>query len=183
MLIIGLLIVVAAAAFAGAVVSENWGGSTYTVHGFGHVLGHLTLAEIFLSGVILTAIFFLGLWVASVSSRIRRRSSDRRRAEARATREERDTLLAERDKLARELDAERAAHPVVSPDPAVTQEFPQYAQPQYTEPQYADAQYTQPQYVQPQYTPPVVGSNDSVMGAGDQPIVLEPSRNSTAALR
>jgi uncharacterized membrane protein len=111
MLLIGLLIVVAAAAFAGAVVSENWGGPTYTVHGFGHVLGHLTLAEIFLSAVILTTIFFLGLWVASVSSRIRRRTSSRRRAEARATREERDALLAERDRLARELDTERAANP------------------------------------------------------------------------
>jgi uncharacterized membrane protein len=111
MLLIGLLIVVAAAAFAGAVVSENWGGDTYTVHGFGHVLGHLTLAEIFLSAVILTTIFFLGLWVASVSSRIRRRTSSRRRAEARATREERDALLAERDRLARELDTERAANP------------------------------------------------------------------------
>lgn len=116
MLLIGLLIVVAAAAFAGAVVSENWGGTTYTVHGFGHVLGHLTLAEIFLSAVILTTIFFLGLWVASVSSRIRRRTSNRRRAEARATREERDTLLAERDRLAKDLDAERAAHPVVMPE-------------------------------------------------------------------
>ncbi|HEY0870201.1 MAG TPA: hypothetical protein VGD55_07365 [Acidothermaceae bacterium] len=116
MLLIGLLIVVAAAAFAGAVVSENWGGTTYTVHGFGHVLGHLTLAEIFLSGVILTTIFFLGLWVASVSSRIRRRTSNRRRAEARATREERDALLADRDRLARDLDAERAAHPIVVPE-------------------------------------------------------------------
>lgn len=111
MLLIGLLIVVAAAAFAGAVVSENWGGNTYTVHGFGHVLGHLTLAEIFLSAVILTTVFFLGLWVASVSSRIRRRTSNRRRAEVRATREERDELLAERDRLAGELDTERAAHP------------------------------------------------------------------------
>jgi uncharacterized membrane protein len=167
MLIIGLLIVVAAAAFAGAVISENWGGSTYTVHGFGHVLGHLTLAEIFLSGVILAAIFFLGLWVASVSSRIRRRTSNRRRAEARATREERDTLLAERDRLARELDAERTAHPVV------TQEIP--------------PQYEQPQYAQPQYAQPVVGSTDSVMGGGDQlapPVdVTEPRPDSTAVLR
>ncbi|HTC70801.1 MAG TPA: hypothetical protein VK662_14620 [Acidothermaceae bacterium] len=171
MLIIGLLIVVAAAAFAGAVVSENWGGSTYTVHGFGHVLGHLTLAEIFLSGVILAAIFFLGLWVASVSSRIRRRTSNRRRAEARATREERDTLLAERDKLARELDAERTAHPVV------TQEVP----PQYEQPQYEQPQYAQAQYEPTQYAPPVVAYPDSVMG-GDQPVVL-PEHNSTAVLR
>jgi len=112
MLLIGLLIVVAAAAFAGAVVSENWGGNTYAVHGFGHVLGHLTLAEIFLSAVILTTIFFLGLWVASVSSRIRRRTSSRRRAEARATREERDALLAERDRLAREAHEPRQGFPL-----------------------------------------------------------------------
>jgi uncharacterized membrane protein len=157
MLLIGVLIVVAAAAFAGAVVSENWGGSTYTVHGFGHVLGHLTLAQIFLSAVALTAIFFLGLWVASVSSRIHRRSSSRRRAEARATREERDTLLAERDRLASELDAERAAHPVM------TQEVPTSV------------------------TLPAMARTESVMGPGDytaQPVSLvEPSPRTTAVIR
>ena len=41
MLIIGLLILLAAAAFAGVVISENWGGGTFAVKGFGHVLGHL----------------------------------------------------------------------------------------------------------------------------------------------
>jgi len=166
MLLIGLLIVVAAAAFAGAVVSENWGGPTYTVHGFGHVLGHLTLAQIFLSGVVLTAIFFVGLWVASVSSRIRRRTSNRRRAENRATREERDALLAERDRLANELDAERAARP------AVTQEVPT------------------------QITMPVAARTESVMGSGDYPYTrageyyppqevaaVEPDPASTAVMR
>ncbi len=112
MLIIGLLIVVAAAAFAGVVVSENWGGGTYAVKGFGHVLGHYTLAQIFLSAVVLTAIFFFGLWAASVSTRLRRRASSRRRAESRAAREEHDELVAERDRLARELAAQRAAAPV-----------------------------------------------------------------------
>ncbi len=166
MLLIGLLIVVAAAAFAGAVVSENWGGPTYTVHGFGHVLGHLTLAQIFLSGVVLTAIFFLGLWVASVSSRIRRRTSNRRRAENRATREERDALLAERDRLASELDAERAARPVVTQD------------------------------VPTQITMPVAARAESVMGSGDYPSTrageyyppqevsaVEPDPASTAVMR
>jgi len=115
MLIIGLLIVVAAAAFAGVVVSENWGGGTYAVKGFGHVLGHYTLAQIFLSAVVITAIFFFGLWAASVSTRLRRRASSRRRAESRAAREEHDELVAERDKLARELAAQRAATPVAVP--------------------------------------------------------------------
>jgi uncharacterized membrane protein len=108
MLIIGLLVALAAAVFAAVLLAEDWGGTTYTINGFGHVLGHLTLAEIFLSGIILTAIFFMALWLASVSSRMRRRASARRRAENRAIREEHENTLAERDRLARELDAERA---------------------------------------------------------------------------
>jgi uncharacterized membrane protein len=121
MLIIGLLIVVAAAAFAGVVVSENWGGGTFAVKGFGHVLGHYTLAQIFLSAVVVTAIFFFGLWAASVSTRLRRRASSRRRAENRAAREEHDELVADRDKLARELATQRAAAPVAAQAVAVGQ--------------------------------------------------------------
>jgi FtsZ-interacting cell division protein ZipA len=109
MLIVGFLIAVAVAVFAGVVLSENWGGDTFTVNGFGHVLGHLTLGQIFISGIALTAVFFVGLWMASVSSRMRRRASGRRRAENRAIREEREELLADRDRLARELAAERDA--------------------------------------------------------------------------
>lgn len=108
MMFIGLLIALAAAAFAAVVLAENWGGVTYTIHGFGATLGSLTLAEIFLAGIILTAIFFIALWLASVSSIMRRRASARRRAEHRSVREEREALLAERDRLSRELEAERA---------------------------------------------------------------------------
>jgi hypothetical protein len=121
MLIIGLLILVAAAAFAGVLISENWGGGTFAIKGFGHVLGHYTLAQIFISGIVLTAIFFFGLWAASVSTRIRRRASSRRRAESRAAREEHDELVAERDKLARELAAAHRATPVAAPAVATGQ--------------------------------------------------------------
>jgi len=114
MLLIGLLILVAAAAFAGVLISENWGGGTFAIKGFGHVLGHYTLAQIFISGIVLTAIFFFGLWAASVSTRLRRRASSRRRAENRATREEHDELVAERDKLARELAAAQSTAPVAA---------------------------------------------------------------------
>jgi uncharacterized membrane protein len=110
MLFIGLLIALAAVVFAVVVLAEDWGGATYAIHGFGHVLGHLTLAGIFLCGMIITAIFFAALWMVSVSSMMRRRASNRRRAEHRAVRDERESLLDERDRLARELDAERAAH-------------------------------------------------------------------------
>jgi hypothetical protein len=115
MLLIGLLILVAAAAFAGVLISENWGGGTFAIKGFGHVLGHYTLAQIFISGIVLTAIFFFGVWAASVSTRIRRRASSRRRAESRAAREEHDELVAERDQLAGELAAQRKATPVAAP--------------------------------------------------------------------
>jgi len=148
MLIIGLLIVVAAAAFAGVVVSENWGGGTYAVKGFGHVLGHYTLAQIFLSAAALTAIFFFGLWAASVSTRLRRRASSRRRAENRAAREEHDELVAERDKLARELAAQQAAGTAAAPAVAV-------GQPAYVAPAYVAAE--QPAELFPTATPrPVV---------------------------
>jgi hypothetical protein len=120
MLLIGLLIMAAAAVFAGVLLSENWGGTTYQVDGFGHVLGHLTLAEIFIAGLALMAIFVLGVWSVSVSSRMRKRASGRRRAENRAAREERDALLAERDRLAKELAATRAAQPVMT-QPGTTQ--------------------------------------------------------------
>lgn len=110
MLIIGLLIALAAAVFVAVVLAEDWGGATYTIHGFGHTLGNLTLAEIFLSGIIITAIFFAALWLASVSNRMRRRASARRRAETRSMREEHENAIAERDRLARELEAERATH-------------------------------------------------------------------------
>jgi uncharacterized membrane protein len=125
MLIIGLLILLAAAAFAGVVISENWGGDTFAVKGFGHVLGHYTLAQIFISAIVLTAIFFFGLWAASVSTRLRRRASSRRRAESRAAREEHDELVAERDRLARELASQRAAASAASSTPATGQ--PAYA--------------------------------------------------------
>src|SRR5471032_2322413 len=115
MLLIGLLILVAAAAFAGVLISENWGGGTFAIKGFGNVLGHYTLAQIFISGIVLTAIFFFGVWAASVSTRIRRRASSRRRAESRAAREEHDELVAERDQLAGELAAQRKATPVAAP--------------------------------------------------------------------
>ncbi|MBX5447468.1 MAG: hypothetical protein IRZ27_02970 [Acidothermus cellulolyticus] len=107
MLVIGLLIAAAAAAFGAVVTVEDWGGSTYAVRGFGHHLANLTLAEIFLAGVILCAIFFFGLWLSSLSSTLHRRRSLRRRAEMRSLREQYEEVVAERDRLARELEAQR----------------------------------------------------------------------------
>lgn len=114
MLLIGLLIALAAAVFAGVVLAEDWGGASYAIHGFGHHLGNLTLAGIFLAGIIITTIFFFALYMASISGRMRRRASARRRAEHRSLREEHEGIVAERDRLARELDAERASRPAAN---------------------------------------------------------------------
>jgi uncharacterized membrane protein len=130
MLIIGFLIVVAVAVFAGVVLSDNWGGSTVSITGFGHVLGNLTMAEVFLSGVVLTAIFFVGAWLIMLSSRMRRRASRTRRAETRAARQEREEIAAERDRLARELESARANAPIAEP---VTQQMPVVTEPVVTE--------------------------------------------------
>lgn len=131
MLILGFLIVVAVAVFAGVVLSDNWGGSTTSIAGFGHVLGHLTMAEVFLSGVVLTAIFFVGAWLIMLSSRMRRRASRTRRAETRAARQEREEIAAERDRLARELEKARANAPLAEP---LTQQMPVGTEPVVTEP-------------------------------------------------
>ena len=135
MLLIGLLILVAAAAFAGVLISENWGGGTFAIKGFGHVLGHYTLAQIFISGIVLTAIFFFGVWAASVSTRIRRRASSRRRAESRAAREEHDELIAERDRLARELAAAQRTAPVAAAPVATPVATTATGQPGYVPPE------------------------------------------------
>ena len=132
MLILGFLIVVAVAVFAGVVLSDNWGGSTTTIAGFGHVLGHLTMAEVFLSAVVLTAIFFVGAWLIMLSSRMRRRASRTRRAETRAARQEREEIAAERDRLARELEKARANAPIAEQVPVVTE--PVVTEPMVTRP-------------------------------------------------
>ncbi|HEX7106382.1 MAG TPA: hypothetical protein VF218_10480 [Acidothermaceae bacterium] len=134
MLVIGLLIALAAAIFAGVVLAEDWGGATYAIHGFGYNLGSLTLAGIFLAGIIITTIFFLALYMASVSGRMRRRASARRRAEHRSLREEHENVLAERDRLARELDAERGGRSPGAEYPRDT--YSQETYPRATEPVY-----------------------------------------------
>ncbi|HEY3926568.1 MAG TPA: hypothetical protein VGL75_18560 [Acidothermaceae bacterium] len=153
MLLIGLLILVAAAAFAGVLISENWGGGTFAIKGFGHVLGHYTLAQIFISGIVLTAIFFFGLWAASVSTRIRRRASNRRRAESRTAREEHDELVAERDNLARELATAKRNEPVAAPVAAVPVATAPVAAAPVTAPAVATGQPVTVPAAQPVYAP------------------------------
>jgi hypothetical protein len=106
MFVIGLLVAAAAAVFVAVVTIEDWGGPAYSIHGFGHVLGHLTLAEVFVAGLGISAIFFIALWFAGFMNSVHRRRSAQRRAEARALRENYDAVRADRDRLAREVAAQ-----------------------------------------------------------------------------
>ena len=169
MLILGFLIVVAVAVFAGVVLSDNWGGSTTSIAGFGHTLGHLTMAEIFLSGVVLTAIFFVGAWLIMLSSRMRRRASRSRRAETRAARQEREEIAAERDRLASELEKARANPPVAEP---VTQQMPVVTEPAMSHPVAAEPMVTRPAEVR---------LPDSTEGYGQRLIDPTESRDATLA--
>ena len=113
MFVIGLLVAAAAAVFVAVVTIEDWGGPAYTIHGFGHVLGHLTLAEVFIAGLGISAIFFLALWFAGYMNSVQRRRSAQRRAEARALRENYDAVRADRDRLAREAAAQSGSDEAV----------------------------------------------------------------------
>ena len=83
MLLLGLLLCGASAAFAGLLIVENWGGGPeYTVMMFGHHLGHVTTLEAFLAGIALTLVFLLSALLTAAGAR----RSSRRRRELRALR-------------------------------------------------------------------------------------------------
>jgi hypothetical protein len=166
MILLGLLIALAAAAFGAVLLAQNWGGTRHSIEGFGYNLGSLTLAEIFLAGIILTAIFFLALWLAGLTTRMRRRAAIRRREETRSVREEREGLAADRDRLARELEDERARSRSGYPgDGGPREPYPRETYPPtgaaaaggsgaagYNEPGYNEPGYGEPGYREPGYT-------------------------------
>jgi hypothetical protein len=86
MLLLGLLIVAAAVAFAIVVVADNLGGGPhYSVSLFDHHLAHVNTLGAFLAGIALTLVLCLGLLMLSAGARRERR----RNSELRAARRER----------------------------------------------------------------------------------------------
>lgn len=115
MLILGLLLLAATGAFTGLLISENWaGGPDYTVTMFGNTLGTLNSLEIFISGIVLTLVFCIGLAMAMGGAGQARR---RRVARAIAMRDA-EQARAERDELAARLEGERGAGVVGDPTTA-----------------------------------------------------------------
>lgn len=99
MLILGLLLLVVSGAAGGLLIAYNNGGTAEAVTMFGRTLVHATVMEAFVAGLVVAAVFLLGLWMIMSASR-RARASRVRYREVR--REARDAAR-ERDNLARQL--------------------------------------------------------------------------------
>ncbi|MDI5961790.1 hypothetical protein [Streptantibioticus silvisoli] len=97
MLLLGLLLVAATAAFTGLLIAGNSaGGPDYTPTVLGHSIATMNTMAVFLAGAALALLFCLGL----VMMRGGGRRAVRRRAELRAAKREAREAQAERDQLA-----------------------------------------------------------------------------------
>lgn len=75
MLLLGLLLLAGAGAFAGLLISGNRaGGPDYTVMMLGHKLGTLNTLGAFVAGIVVTLVFFLGLAIVADGFRRARRT-------------------------------------------------------------------------------------------------------------
>ena len=119
MLLLGLLLVGATAAFTGLVIADNDSGSPhYAVTVLGHHIATLNTLAAFLAGVALALVFCLGLAMMKGGSR----RAVRRRTDLRAARRDARRAEAERDRLASRVSdgepdsAAPAADPQAAPD-------------------------------------------------------------------
>jgi|SRR5882672_9035025 len=116
MLILGLVLVVVSAGAGVLLISYNSaGGPEQMITLFGRDLGGVNALQAFVAGIVVALVFCLGWWLVARAERQRRAV----RSEYRAVRREARAAGAERDRLARELERERAsAAPVEAPTPA-----------------------------------------------------------------
>jgi hypothetical protein len=131
MLILGLLLVVLSAAVAALLIVYNGGGEAQTVTVFGRDLADATLLQAFVAGLVVAAVFMIGLALVRSASRRAREN----RVRYRAARKEAKAASAERDELAKQLDAhEQVGTPAdTTPTPAAGTPVP----PQQTGPRHA----------------------------------------------
>ncbi|MFB7084375.1 hypothetical protein [Streptomyces sp. NPDC056296] len=96
MLVLGLLLMAGAAAFAGLLIADNLsGGPDYTVSLLGSDPFTISTLGAFLGGIALTLIFGLGMWMLLAGTVLARHRSKKRRRDrdtARRTAAERDEL-------------------------------------------------------------------------------------------
>ncbi len=106
LMVLGLLLAIAAGVFAAGVVASN----TAHVHAeaFGVSLSNVSVGGLFLAGAVTALVFALGLFLLlGGAARARRRRVERRRI-VRDSTAQASTLTAEKERLERELEEERA---------------------------------------------------------------------------
>ena len=97
MLLLGLVLLAATAAFTGLLIADNLsGGPHYTVMVGSDSIATMNMLGVFLAGIALALVFCLGLAMMSAGTARHRR----RRAELRSARREAAAVAAERDELA-----------------------------------------------------------------------------------
>lgn len=99
MLILGLLLVVLSGAVGVLLIAYNSGGSEQTVTMFGRDLADVTMAQAFIAGLVVAAVFLIGLWMIMSAGRRAREN----RARYREARKEAKVAARERDELADQL--------------------------------------------------------------------------------
>ena len=99
MLVLGLLLVVLSGAVGVLLIAYNNGGDTQTVTVFGRDLADVTMAQAFVAGLVVAAVFLIGL--AMILSAGRRARENR--ARYREARKEAKAAARERDELAQQL--------------------------------------------------------------------------------
>ncbi|MFF8097198.1 hypothetical protein [Streptomyces sp. NPDC016675] len=101
MLVLGLLLMAGAAAFAGLLIAYNLsGGPDYTVTLLGSQPFTVSTLGAFLGGIALTLIFGLGMWMLLAGTALARHRGKKRRGERETARR----ATAERDELAGRMD-------------------------------------------------------------------------------
>ncbi|MFE2051957.1 hypothetical protein [Streptomyces sp. NPDC059459] len=106
MLVLGLLLMAGAAAFAGLLIAYNLsGGPDYTVTLLGSQPFTVSTLGAFLGGIALTLIFGLGMWMLLAGTVLARHRGKKRRRERETARR----ATTERDELAGRMDGEGGA--------------------------------------------------------------------------
>ncbi|MGB3437541.1 MAG: hypothetical protein WBA97_02210 [Actinophytocola sp.] len=106
MLILGLLLVVLSGAVGVLLIAYNNGGDAQTVTMFGRDLGDVTMAQAFVAGLVVAALFLIGLSMIMSAGRRAREN----RARYREARREAKAAARERDELAEQLRKEEDDH-------------------------------------------------------------------------
>ncbi len=105
MVVLGLLLVVIAAVVGIDIVAENTTGTNGMI--FQQTVTGLSLGGIFLAGAITALVLALGLWLMLGGLARSRRKRVARRSVIRETESQKESLAAENERLARQLEEER----------------------------------------------------------------------------